>query len=73
VIDCDGFKTVGNLSDMPETGETHVFIFAEVGLDFLALGGGFDDDEGATGATGARSSSSGGGGGSGSSSGDSTR
>ena len=30
---------------MPETGETHVFIFAEVGFDFLTLGGGFDDEE----------------------------
>jgi hypothetical protein len=33
---------------MPKTGETHVFIFAEVSLDFLTLGGGFHDDEGAT-------------------------
>jgi len=30
---------------MPETGETHVFIFTEVSLDFLTLGGGFHDDE----------------------------
>jgi hypothetical protein len=32
---------------MPETGETLVFIFSEISFDFLALGGGFDDDEGA--------------------------
>jgi len=32
---------------MPETGETHVFIFSEVGLDFLTLGGGFHYEEGA--------------------------
>ena len=31
---------------MPETGETRIFIFAEVGFDFLALGRGFDNDQG---------------------------
>jgi hypothetical protein len=38
---------------MPETGETHVFIFTEVSLDFLTLGGGFHDDKDATCAAGA--------------------
>jgi len=52
-VDVDGFQTIRNLSDMPETGETRILIFAEVGLDFLALGGGFNDDERATGGTGA--------------------
>ena len=32
---------------MPKTSETGVLVFAEVAFDFLALGGGFDDDEGA--------------------------
>jgi hypothetical protein len=41
---------------MSKTGKTHVFIFPEVGFYFLTLGGGFDDEEGATGATGASSS-----------------
>jgi hypothetical protein len=31
---------------MPKTGETRIFIFAEVRFDFLALGGGFHDDQG---------------------------
>jgi hypothetical protein len=47
IVDINGFETVSNLSDMPETGETLVFIFSEISFDFLALGGGFDDDEGA--------------------------
>ena len=47
VIDVDGFQTIGNLSDMSETGETLVLVFAEIAFDFLALGGGFHDDEGA--------------------------
>jgi hypothetical protein len=34
---------------MPETGETHILVFSEVAFDFLALCGGFYDDEGATG------------------------
>ena len=49
MVDVNGFQTVFNLSDMPETGETHILIFAEVALDFLALGRGFDDDKGAPG------------------------
>jgi hypothetical protein len=32
---------------MPETGETLILVFPEISFDFLALGGGFDDDEGA--------------------------
>ena len=51
MVDVNGFQTVFNLSDMPETGETHILIFAEVALDFLALGRGFDDDKGAPGGT----------------------
>jgi len=37
---------------MPETGETGVLVFAEVGFYLLALGGGFYDDERTTGGTG---------------------
>jgi len=47
---------------MPETGETHVFIFAEVCLDFLTLGGGFHDEEGAGRCAGTISDGGGGGG-----------
>ena len=59
MVDVDGFQTVGNLSDMPETGKTRILVFTEVGFDFLALGGGFHDDEGATGGTKASRSGSG--------------
>jgi len=48
---------------MPETGETHILVFAEVSLDFLTLGGGFYDDEGATTGAGARGCGGGCGGG----------
>jgi len=60
-VDVDGFQTIRNLSDMPETGETRILVFAEVGLDFLALGGGFNDDERATSGAGTRSCRGGGG------------
>jgi hypothetical protein len=61
VVDINGFQTVFNLSDMPKTGETYILIFTEVGLDFLALGGGFDDNEGATGGDGGGGGGGGGG------------